>query len=124
MLIHFLLGSLAVKHTISPSFYSCPSFCHGTDSYLLLNDLQVRIETTADLNVLHECKSKAAVEEHERHVEGKHSLFQGLLFHSFIRLSVSIPLLVGLSCLCGLFTFFGGYFVKLFCGWTLTLLCV
>ncbi|MEQ2285507.1 hypothetical protein AMECASPLE_032619, partial [Ameca splendens] len=31
---------------------------------------KVRTETTADLNVLHERKSKSAVEEHERHVEG------------------------------------------------------
>ncbi|XP_047210451.1 coiled-coil domain-containing protein 69 [Girardinichthys multiradiatus] len=30
---------------------------------------KVRTETTADLNVLHERKSKSAVEEHERHVE-------------------------------------------------------
>lgn len=31
---------------------------------------QVKTETTADLNVLHEQKSKAAAEEHERNVEG------------------------------------------------------
>lgn len=33
-------------------------------------DFQVKTETTADLNVLHEQKSKAATEEHERNVEG------------------------------------------------------
>lgn len=31
---------------------------------------QVKTETTADLNVLHEQKSKAAAEEHERNLEG------------------------------------------------------
>ncbi|XP_023145675.1 coiled-coil domain-containing protein 69 [Amphiprion ocellaris] len=33
---------------------------------------KVRTETTADLNVLHEQKSKSATEEHERHVEELH----------------------------------------------------
>ncbi|XP_035983307.1 coiled-coil domain-containing protein 69 [Fundulus heteroclitus] len=46
---------------------------HHTDEEvcaLVLSILdKVRTETTADLNVLHERKSKAAVEEHERHVE-------------------------------------------------------
>lgn len=30
----------------------------------------MKTETTADLNILHEQKSKSATEEHERHVEG------------------------------------------------------
>ncbi|XP_008418727.1 coiled-coil domain-containing protein 69 [Poecilia reticulata] len=46
---------------------------HHTDEdvcALVLSILdKVRTETTADLNVLHERKSKSAVEEHERHVE-------------------------------------------------------
>ncbi|KAM4733248.1 coiled-coil domain-containing protein 69 isoform 1-T1 [Anableps anableps] len=46
---------------------------HHTDEEvcaLVLSVLdKVRTETTADLNVLHERKSKSAVEEHERHVE-------------------------------------------------------
>lgn len=32
--------------------------------------LQVKTETTADLNVLHEQKSKHAAEEHEKNMEG------------------------------------------------------
>lgn len=32
--------------------------------------LQVKTETTADLNVLHEQKSKRAAEEHERNTDG------------------------------------------------------
>lgn len=77
MFRHLLLCSFIVQLSISPSFCSRLSFCGGTDSSPVL---QVRTETTADLNVLHERKSKSAVEEHERHVEGKHSLCHGFCF--------------------------------------------
>lgn len=53
---------------------------HHTDEEvcgLVLSILdKVRTEMTADLNVLHECKSKAAVEEHERHVEELQTKYQ------------------------------------------------
>lgn len=64
------------------------SLCSDVISFFF----QVKTETSADLNVLHEQKSKAATEEHERLVDGNvpntcfHHIFNVLnTFHIMFR---------------------------------------
>lgn len=71
-------SSFFVKHSrflglhVSCFIDACPPTVSLFSSLLnwICPDFQVKTETTADLNILHEQKSKSATEEHERHVEG------------------------------------------------------
>ena len=60
---------------------------------------QVKTETTADLNVLHEQKSKTATEEHERRAEGDDNSLKtqkcAKILHTKVKmLSKMMPLIV------------------------------